>query len=376
MKPITFLLALATPLSAGFRPQSIDDKVTIGYGLAVADVDGDGKQDILLVDSAETVWYQNPTWQKRQLTGKLTPKDHVCVCAKDITGDGKAEIAVGAEWAPNDTKDSGAVFALFPGADRNQPWTHKTLHREPTTHRMHWVLEKPGVNFLAVLPLHGCDNVKGEGPGIKFFGYRPETDASKDWATFLLHEGFHMAHNFDPVTWEKGAPGESLLVACKEGTHLLQQKEGKWSATRLSEKGSGEVRTGKLPGGKRFITTIEPMHGNEVAVYSESERKSWDENRILLDDTLNQGHALAAADFLGLGYDQIAAGWREPSKDTKKVGIKLYAADGNGWKTHSLVDDNTMACEDIKAADLNGDGKPDLIASGRATKNLIIYWNE
>jgi hypothetical protein len=35
-----------------------------------------------------------------------------------------------------------------------------------------------------------------------------------------------------------------------------------------------------------------------------------------------------------------------------------------------------MACEDFKVADLNGDGKPDIIAAGRATKNLIVYWNE
>ncbi|MBX3742305.1 MAG: VCBS repeat-containing protein [Akkermansiaceae bacterium] len=380
MKPTPLILLAFAPLAhAGFRAQTIDDKVTIGYGLAVADVDGDGKDDILLVDAAQTVWYKNPTWEKHTLTGKLTPKDHVCVCAKDIDGDGKAEVAVGAEWAPNDTKDSGAVFALFPGEDRTKPWKEKALHREPTTHRMHWVLEKPGVNFLAVLPLHGCDNVKGEGPGIKFLGYRPEKDPAKDWATFLLHEGFHMAHNFDPVMWPGNEEGESLLVACKEGTHLLQQRDGKWNATRMTEKGSGEVRTGKLPGGKRFIATIEPMHGNEVVINPENaEGKLWSENRIVLDDTLAQGHALAAADFLGLGHDQVVAGWREPAKDTKKVGIRLYApnADGTEWKLHSLVDDNAMACEDIKAADLNGDGKPDLIASGRATKNLIIYWNE
>jgi hypothetical protein len=43
---------------------------------------------------------------------------------------------------------------------------------------------------------------------------------------------------------------------------------------------------------------------------------------------------------------------------------------------HALVDDNTMACEDLKLADLNGDGRLDVIAAGRATKNVIIYWNE
>lgn len=379
MKPIAFVFAFVIPASAAFKSQTIDDHLTIGYGLAAADVDGDGKVDILLVDSAETVWYQNPTWEKHTLTGKLTPKDHVCICAKDIDGDGKAEIAVGAEWVPSDTKKSGAVFALYPNEDRTKPWSSKALHHEPTTHRMRWVLEKPGVNFLAVLPLHGCGNVNGEGAGIQFLGYRPEKDPTKDWATFLLHEGFHMAHNFDPVTWDKDAGGESLLVACKEGTHLLQQHDGKWSATPMTEKGSGEVRAGKLPNGKRFIATIEPMHGNEVVINPEnSAGKLWSEHRIVLDDTLNQGHALATADFLGLGYDQVAAGWREPSKESQKVGIKLYAPnpDGTEWKFHSYIDDNTMACEDMLSVDLNGDGKPDLIASGRSSKNLIIYWNQ
>ena len=35
-----------------------------------------------------------------------------------------------------------------------------------------------------------------------------------------------------------------------------------------------------------------------------------------------------------------------------------------------------MACEDLCLADLNADGNLDIIASGRATKNVKIYWNE
>jgi len=40
------------------------------------------------------------------------------------------------------------------------------------------------------------------------------------------------------------------------------------------------------------------------------------------------------------------------------------------------VDDNTMACEDLCLADLNGDGKLDIVASGRGTKNVKVYFNE
>ena len=50
--------------------------------------------------------------------------------------------------------------------------------------------------------------------------------------------------------------------------------------------------------------------------------------------------------------------------------------DGSEWKQHAVIDDNTMACEDMKAADLDGDGDLDLVAAGRAPKNVVIYWNK
>ena len=379
------LLALAADLHAlpeappaAFRAQTLDAKLGIGYGLSVADIDGDGKQDIVLVDAKETVWYRNPEWTKHRMTGALTKLDHVCVAACDIDHDQKAEVAIGAEWNPGDTKNSGAVFTLTAPEDRAKEWSAKEQHREPTVHRMHWVKEKADTHFLAVLPLHGCNNVNTEGDGIRFLGYRPEKDPSKEWPTFLINDQFHLAHNFDLVPWE-GAEGDAMLVACKEGVHLLKQAGGTWDATRMTEKGSGEVRLGTLPDKRRFITAIEPFHGNEVTVNPENKGGLWSEKRVLLDDTLGEGHALAAADFLGLGYDQIIAGWRKPDKKDGKVGIRLYvptAEDGSAWKLHATVDDNTMACEDFKVADLNGDGKPDIIAAGRATKNLIVYWNE
>jgi hypothetical protein len=34
-----------------------------------------------------------------------------------------------------------------------------------------------------------------------------------------------------------------------------------------------------------------------------------------------------------------------------------------------------VAVEDIAVSDFDGDGKPDIIAVGRATHNAVIYWN-
>jgi hypothetical protein len=41
-----------------------------------------------------------------------------------------------------------------------------------------------------------------------------------------------------------------------------------------------------------------------------------------------------------------------------------------------VIDAGGMATEDLTVADLNGDGKPEIIAVGRATENIKIYWNE
>src|SRR5436190_8734241 len=161
---VASLLSLAAIANAGpFKDQTIDDKIQIGYRLAIADVNGDNKTDVLLVDKAQVVWYENPSWEKHVIAEKLTAIDHVCIAAQDIDGDGKAEIAVGAGWNPGDTLNSGAVFYLVPPADRKQMWRPVELHHEPTVHRMWWVNDESGKYTLVVAPLHGRGNKNGAG---------------------------------------------------------------------------------------------------------------------------------------------------------------------------------------------------------------------
>jgi hypothetical protein len=394
MKSLAFvplLLGLGLPLVAEplkVRRQTIDDKIQIGYGLAIADVDGDGKDDILLADAKQIVWYRAPKWEKFVMAENLTPKDNVCIAACDLDGDGKAEVAVGAEWNPNDTVNSGAVFLLEAPADRTQRWKAVRLPHEPTTHRMQWIPERKGKFLLAVLPLHGRGNKNSEGEGVQFLGYPwPWKEGMKPVPIFESSAGLHATHNFDVIPTHGTS---ALCVATKEGVRTIDSanypvKPGAF----LSNESTGEVRVGASKTGPVFITAIEPMHGNRLVVYqakpdapnSASPQRPQLESRTVLDETLIQGHALATGDLLGdgTGPSQIVVGWRGSGKPGEKVGIKLYAPSAtaaSGWELNTLIDDNQMACEDLKLADLDGDGRLDIIAAGRATKNVVIYWNE
>ena len=357
-----------------FKMQTIDDKIGIGYGVQLADMNADKKTDVIIVDKDKVAWYENPTWEKHVIVNHLTKRDHVCLTARDLNGDGRAELALGAQWNPGDTENSGAVFYLSPKGSKDGIWNHHPLPHEPTTHRMHWVKGQGGKYHLIVKPLHGRGNKNNQGAPIKVLSYEmPDSQENNPWKTSLVCNFLHNSHNFHPVNWDSDEE-EEILITGMEGTWLLDYKNGKWESTLIAKPFGGEVRDGTDAQGKRFVTTIEPRHGSVVACYLKT-RDSW--KRIQLDDSLKDGHALGTGDFLGTGSDQIVAGWRA-MRPSGAPGLKLYAPTDQSytkWKEYKLSG-KEIAVEDLKVADLDGDGKPEIVAAGRQTHNLVIFWNK
>jgi hypothetical protein len=375
---IPFFVGILTMFSDGpkFEAQLIDNNVAIGYGIAIGDVDGDKKPDILLADKKQFVWYRNGDWKRFVMIENLTTSDNVCIAARDIDGDGKVEVAVGAQWNPGETSDtlkSGSVHYLLRPSDPTKIWMPVELHHEPTVHRMRWVKVANRKYQLVVLPLHGRGNKDGKGKGVRAFAYEMPKDPRSPWKLRLVDSTMHLTHNMELVP---DGDREVIYIGGKEGVKIVRFDGTKW----ISKPGSdwytqdaafGEVRVGGGRMDNALLAGVQPMHGNSLAVYFSGSRKA------TLTSSLNQGHALAIASLLGTPATQVVVGWREPDKDVK-VGIKIYTATDTEyevWESH-WIDDNGMACEDLQLADLDGDGKKEIIAAGRASHNLKIYWNK
>lgn len=211
------------------------------------------------------------------------------------------------------------------------------------------------------------------------------------WTPKVLSEELHVMHNFWPIAVVKqGSDQSAILTASYEGVHAVGLRDGKWVTNRIGEgnqtnpkgtRGASEIKMGRLKD-KPYIATIEPWHGNQVVVYTlpKAGEKLWE--RQVIDDHLRWGHAVWCANLDDDEDEELIIGVRDnPAKGdafTEKCGVRIYkATDGVGKKwARNIVDDGGVAVEDLAAADLNGDGKIDIVAVGRATKNARIYWNQ
>ena len=380
-------VALAEGNLPKFREQLIDDDLGDCWALAVADINGDGRTDIVAVsyDPARVVWYENPTW-KRRIVIEKHPQRLASIQPLDVDGDGKVELIVGADYyEPLDTKKGGSVWLLQRPENLDEAWTPIKIDEEPTLHDLRAIeVDGKGKNELVVSTLLAPDKPGRTGDGASLYILRRPSHPFKDrWVRELISNELHMKHSIWPIDWD-GDGRQEILAAAREGIILFRKTEnGTWEKHQIGEgyqkeekHGSSEVAVGRLPGGKRYIASVEPHHGHEAVIYTATEKPGQLWKRKLLIENAG-GHTVWPADLTGSGVDSLLLGFvgHYNNKPGGPIIYIFHPLDNAGDRWDKIVLDNTgMPGEDGTCIDLNGDGRIDVVAAGR--NKMKIYWNE
>ena len=379
------LHCLALPLPAAefpkFQAQDIDPHVgEICYAVTLADVDGDKKNDLVAVTENRVVWYRNPDWKLGVIIENQTDRDNVCIAPYDIDGDGRIDFALGAGW----TK-IGTLQWLSRGKGPDDKWNVHFIGKEGWLHRMRWGdILGTGKPQLVISPLN-----KTVAEGVRLTAFEiPGNPATDPWKPTVLDQTMNAMHNH----WMGDFNGDGktdIITASQEGVFLIERSaSGEIVKTQLGSgasdpnnptgRGAGEVKVGKLKGDRRFIATVEPMHGNSVVVYTPPAAGAALWTRHVLDETLKRGHAVGTADLDRDGSDELIIGHSDKGPGPiSGPGIYIYDAQdetGTKWEKH-VLDNGGIATEDLLFDDLDGDGWIDIFAGGRATHNVKLYRN-
>jgi len=414
-------VAAAAPVE--FKRHTID-AYPAGYQVAVADLNGDGRPDVIaLSTNANRVdWYENPAWTRHAIA--RTPAN-IDIAPRDIDGDGRPEIALACGFYFSESNRGGNVLWLHQPAEPDALWTTHPIAVDPVTHRLRWGdLDGDGRPELIHAPLFGRGSQGAADPkAAHLWAFRlPKDLRSGAWDVWPIDESLTVLHGIHVGDLD-GDGRDEILTASFEGVHRFDWdgngEAARWKKTQIASgaeprdqkpgtaRGSSEIAPGKLgSAGGTFLAAIEPWHGNQVVVYTPGSgggSDSW--QRHVLDDSLIEGHALVVADLDGDGADEIVAGWRggdgglalydpsdpsDPSTpstpSTRSVPSTSSAlsissipstpstpSDPSPPKWSRTPLDSGITVEGAVAADINGDGRLDIVAlAGRS--NLLVWY--
>ncbi len=349
------------PLAAAqFTAQTVAEGLRGGYQVVLADLNHDGKPDIIALASGltELAWYENPGWQRHVIVDGMARMINCAVVGADA--EGIPDIVLASEFQNQAKGSQGIVWVLKHQGDPRQPWSKTEIDRIPTSHRLRTAdLDGSGKRVVINAPLTGA---AAEPPDYRdqtpLVFYRPG-----EWKrTVISTANSGVVHGIFVVDWD-GDGRDQILTAGFNGLDLFKlQKDGRFSRTEIArgdpapwpKSGSSDVAVGKL-GGQRFLAAIEPWHGNQVAIYRR-QGEAW--ARRVIDDSLVDGHTIQVADFDGTGRDDVIAGFRGQGRS-----VYLYHAEdaaGEHW-TRRVLDDGGMAAAACAIGDLNGDRRPDIV---------------
>lgn len=357
------IAAAAQTRFAKFESRVLATDLRGGYQVVVTDVNKDGKPDLVALASGmtELIWFEAPHWTRHVLATGL--RRMINTWPMDTDGDGIPEFVVAHAFENEAARSTGIVSLLRHGSDIYQPWDVREIDRLTTSHRI-----RTANGLFVNAPLTGASAVAPEyRDHTPLVAYRPG-----DWHRQLVTDADEgVVHGIFIYDWNRDRR-DDILTASFRGIHVnVAQADGTWKREKITDgdpapwpkSGTSDISVGQLHG-QRFLAAIEPWHGNQVTVYRQK-RGTWE--RTVIDDSLTDGHTVFTADLNRDGKQEIVVGFRGG-----KRGVYAYYEESGRW-IRQVISEGAVSAAACAVADLNGDRKADIVCIGSATQNLVLY---
>jgi hypothetical protein len=354
---------LSSDKQAGPRQEGADDRwelvildaapvhMTETGGNAAADIDGDGKTELVVCGNGALLWYRPSTGER----GVVAVGNHhgVGIALEDIDGDGRMEIVVGKLMpTPPHAPERWALCWYKPTPDL-RVWTEHVLDEDAAGHPHDLLfadLDGDGRRELVANAMY-CDK-----PGL--FAYKVSADPRRPWTRFTIQSGLSAegtaAGDLNGDGKDELVSGPYWFSAPKEGAF-----SGKLWETHPVAPGYREMcRTALIDvngDGRLDVILVEDEYPDG--------RLAWFENRIdrgidrawiehPIDGPLNFAHTLRA--------------WHDPK--TKQLQILVGEMNEGGWEAPYNWDARLIR---YTGGDHGGSFSSELIYQGEGTHEGI-----
>lgn len=361
-----------------WRKQWISDEPFESVG--VFDVDGDGVLDLI----SGAYWYKGPDFREKYNIGEVKRygeyHDDFSTIPMDVNGDGRIDFITGGFWGGN------LRWVENPG-EAGKPWTVHEVGKVANVETTRaWDIDGDGI--LEVIPNSPSER------DIYFFKLLTDKNGrgTGKFEKILLHtfpEGESQGHGFG--CGDIAGNGRKDLLFSKGWLECpAHPSRDKWIWHPDFPDGFGAVLSCPAviedinADGKSEII-VGNAHGYGLDWWEqkiEGGKRTWIKHPI---DPFNaQFHDLQWLDIDGDGKPELITGKRhrahcgaEPG-EWDDYGIYYYKWTGEGFAkqivTYGSINDAKGCGIFFEVKDLNGDGRPEIIAPGK--DGLMIFWNE
>lgn len=350
------------------------------WSTETADVNRDGRPDLIAMGVTKVFALVAPDWKERVLFDARDGKLLYCV-ATDADGDGDRDLVLGRYQIPwieyQESRKKGQTRPEPLGPDFSVGW----IENQPPEDRP-WPLhvvdrELNGIHGLAVGDVNrdGAPDVIAtsiSGPSfpnsVAWLELAPPRAGMRHLVTKAGADG--RPHYLDFADLNRDGRGDVLLGDSGGGTFTWWERNADaalpWTRHLIAtEKGATNLRAADVNGDGTPDAVGACGHGKGVFWF---EASRW--TKHVIDADLANPHALAVGDFDGDGDMDVAV-----ASYTAFI-VRWYENDGAGrFQPHDIDTGNRQQAYDLKAADVDRDGRLDLILAGRESRNAVIYFN-